>query len=288
MHRRTATIGTVSTLVTALAAVLVGATPAQAAPAQSAVTTQARAAGTIHDLFTSEVQHTSVAKTGGRSGSGWSSTWTSGRWWRTCGSTNARVAGHIRAGAGSGQAGVVVSGLALVDLDRVRQRGQAGPRRLLRGSRRHHLPRRRHLQGQVTGRAFVHRHYYPGYLTSQFPALYPRSKTIHDSTMLENRRPYPTRATMRVRNRSGKVVFTRAGKALRTYTRVTWDGRDARGRALPAGNYYAKVSGVDRDGLRGSTEAQKVVVSAKRLRAQRPGRVTVSPSASHHRSTTTR
>ena len=85
--------------------------------------------------------------------------------------------------------------------------------------------------------------------------------------------------TLRVRNRSGKVVFTRAGKALRKNMHVTWDGRDARGRALPAGNYYAKVSGVDMDGLRGSTEAQKVVVSAKRLvRVTRT--VTLSPRAS--------
>jgi flagellar hook assembly protein FlgD len=134
-------------------------------------------------------------------------------------------------------------------------------------------------QGQVLGRALVHRHYYPGYLTSQFPALYPRSTTIHDSTTLENQRPFPTRATMRVRNRSGKVVFTRAVKALRKHMRVMWDGRDARGRPLPAGNYYAKVSGVDMDGLRGSTEAQKVVVSAKRL-VSVTRTVTLSPSAS--------
>jgi flagellar hook assembly protein FlgD len=135
-------------------------------------------------------------------------------------------------------------------------------------------------QTQDLGRALVHRHYYPGYLTSQFPALYPRSTTIHDSTTLENyQRPFPTRATMRVRNRSGKVVFTRAIKALRTHMRVTWDGRDARGRALPAGNYYAKVSGVDMDGLRGSTEARKVVVSAKRL-VSVTRTVTLSPSAS--------
>ena len=74
-------------------------------------------------------------------------------------------------------------------------------------------------------------------------------------------------------------MFTRAIKAQRTSMRVTWDGRDARDRALPAGNYYAKVSGVDLDGLRGSTEAQKVVVSAKRL-VSVTRTVTVSPTAS--------
>jgi flagellar hook assembly protein FlgD len=121
--------------------------------------------------------------------------------------------------------------------------------------------------GQVLGRAFVHRHYNPGYLTSQFPTLCPRSKTIHDSTTLENQRPHATRATLRVKDRSGKVVFTRAVNTLHAYMRVQWDGRDSRDRALPAGGYYAKVSGVDRDGLRGSTQTHKVVVSAKHGRA---------------------
>lgn len=84
---------------------------------------------------------------------------------------------------------------------------------------------------------------------------------------------------MRVTNRSGKTVFTRAVKAQHTYMRVPWDGRDARGRALPRGIYYVKVFGVDLDGLRGSTRPHKVVVSGKRL-VTATRTVALSPTAS--------
>ena len=279
VHRHTATVGIISTLVTALAAVLVGTTPTQAARVQIGVSTQAMAVGDINGPSTSEVRHTSVTKTGGQ--------------------VRERLVIHLVQKAkitnlwvyqnlGRGEFRAVRGPVNLGSLSPGRHswtwtghdnRGKQVPDGYYEVRGDVFLASAGTYQGQVLGRAFVHRHYYPGYLTSQFPALYPRSTTIHDSTTLENRRPFPTRATMRVRNRSGKVVFTRAIKAQRTHMRATWDGRDARRRALPAGNYYAEVSGVDMDGLRGSTAAQKVVVSAKRL-VPATRTVTVSPTAS--------
>jgi len=279
VHRRTATIGTVSTLVTALAAVLVGATPAQASRAQSGVATQAMAVGDINGPSTSEVRHTSVTKAGGQVRERLvihlveKATITNVWVYQSLGR------GEFRAVRGPVNLGALSPGWHSWTWTGHDNRGKQVPDGYYEVRGDIAFASTGTYQGQVLGRAFVHRHYAPGYLTSQFRALYPRSKAIHDSTTLENRRPYPTRATLRVRNRSGKVVFTRAIKAQRTSMRVTWDGRDARDRALPAGNYYAKVSGVDLDGLRGSTEAQKVVVSAKRL-VSVTRTVTVSPTAS--------
>ena len=278
VHRRTAT-ATISMLVTALAAVLVGATPAQAARVQTGVSMQAMAAKDIQGPSTSEVRHTSVTKTGGQvrerlvihlvERAKITNLWV----YQILG------LGHFRAVRGPVDLGWLSPGWHSWTWSGYDNRGKQVPDGHYEVRADVFFANSGSWQGQVLGRALVHRHYAPGYLTSQFPALYPRSTTIHDSTTLENQRPFPTRATMRVRNRSGKVVFTRAIKALRKNMRVTWDGRDARGRALPAGNYYAKASGVDMDGLRGSAEAQKVVVSAKRL-VSVTRTVTVSPTAS--------
>ena len=185
MHRRTATIGTVLTLATTLAAVLLGATPAQATPTQSAVTTQAAAARTIDDHFTSKVQHTSVAKTGGQVRE------------RLvihlddrAMVENLRVyqlpgtAGHLRQVRGPIKLGWLSAGEHSWTWTGYDNRGKQVPDGYYEIHADITFPGVA-LQG-VNGRAFVHRHYYPGYLTSQFPALYPRSRTIHDSTTLEN------------------------------------------------------------------------------------------------------
>jgi flagellar hook assembly protein FlgD len=267
VRHRTATIGTISMLITALAAVLVGATPAQAARVQTGVSTQA---------VTGEVRHTSITKTGGQVRERWVFHLDERAWVTSVQVYQSR--GAVRSGVDLGWLSPGWHSWTWTGYD---DQGKQAPDGYYHIAANVHFPGSPGWQPiQVPGRALVHRHYHPGYLRSQFPVLYPRSTTIHDSTMVENyERPFPIRATLRVRNRFGKVVFTRAVKALRTHVQLTWDGRDARGRVLPAGHYYAKISGVDMDGLRGSTEARKVVVSAKRLVAV-TRTVTLSPSAS--------
>ena len=124
---------------------------------------------------------------------------------------------------------------------------------------------------------FVHRHYHPGSVTSTYSTIYPRATTLHDSTTLGLRPPEMVKATLRIRNAAGKVVFTRAYKVFHTYLRVKWDGRDHTGRALPAGTYYVTVSGVDKDELAGHTRARAVKVSGQRL-VQRTKTITVAPA----------
>ena len=109
--------------------------------------------------------------------------------------------------------------------------------------------------------AFVHRRYHPGTVASTYSTLYPRATTLHDSTTLGLRPPEMVKATLRIRNAAGQVVFTRAYKVFHTYLRVRWDGRDHTGRALPAGRYYVAVSCIDKDGLTGHTKALAVKVS---------------------------
>jgi hypothetical protein len=125
--------------------------------------------------------------------------------------------------------------------------------------------------------AFVHRRYHPGSVASTYTAIYPRAKTLHDSTTLGFRPLEMVKATMRIRDAAGQVVFTRAYKAFHTYLRVTWDGRTVNGRALRAGTYYVTVSGVDRDHLAGRTRARAVRVSGQRL-VQRTTTIIVAPA----------
>ena len=127
--------------------------------------------------------------------------------------------------------------------------------------------------------ALVHRFYQPGRLTSTYGTLYPRSTTVHDSTTLVNRPLLAVKSTLRIRNAAGEVVFRRVYQDFRASLRVRWDGRDRRGRALPPGTYYVRVSGVDADGLSGRTRARAVQVSAKKL-LLRTRTVTLSPAAS--------
>jgi flagellar hook assembly protein FlgD len=118
----------------------------------------------------------------------------------------------------------------------------------------------------VTGAsAYVHRRYLPGSVNLSHTTVYPRSTAVHDSINLGVRPPRSAKLTMRVRDRAGKVVFTRSSKESHTYQRVRWDGRDRSGRPLPAGTYYVTSSGVDDDCFSGSTMPRKVVVSAKKL-----------------------
>ena len=125
--------------------------------------------------------------------------------------------------------------------------------------------------------AFVHRRYHPGSVSSTYSTIYPRATTLHDSTTLGLRPPEMVKATLRIRNAAGQVVFTRAYKVFHTYLRVKWDGRDRTGRALPAGTYYVTVSGVDKDGLTGRTRARALKVSGHKL-VQRTKTITVAPA----------
>jgi flagellar hook assembly protein FlgD len=125
--------------------------------------------------------------------------------------------------------------------------------------------------------AFVHRRYHPGSVSSTYSTIYPRATTLHDSTTLGLRPPEMVKATLRIRNAAGQVVFTRAYKVFHTYLRVPWDGRDHTGRALRAGTYYVTVSGVDKDGLAGRTRARAVKVSGQKL-VQRTKTITVAPA----------
>lgn len=126
-------------------------------------------------------------------------------------------------------------------------------------------------------RAFVHRRYHPGSVSSTHSTIYPRATTLHDSTTLGLRPPEMVKATLRIRNAADKVVFTRAYKVFHTYLRVTWDGRDGNDRPLGEGTYYVTVSGVDKDGLAGRTRARALKVSGQRL-VPRTRTITVAPA----------
>jgi len=126
---------------------------------------------------------------------------------------------------------------------------------------------------------WVHRRYHPGSVTSSRSTIYPRSTTLHDVTSLGVRPPDAmVTSTMRVRNRAGKVVFTRAYGVPHTYLRVRWDGRRS-GRALPAGRSFVTVSGKDADGFTGTSKPRAVIVSGKKL-VTRTRAVIVQPSTS--------
>lgn len=125
--------------------------------------------------------------------------------------------------------------------------------------------------------AFVHRHYHPGSVTSTYSTLYPRATTLHDSTTLSVRPPEKIKATLRIRNGAGKVVFTREYKVFSTEPQVKWDGRDHTGRPLRTGTYYVTVSGVDKDGFTGRTKTSAVKVSSQKL-VQRTKTITVAPA----------
>ncbi len=89
----------------------------------------------------------------------------------------------------------------------------------------------------VLGRAFVHRHYFPGYLTSQFPGPLP---AVQDDPRLHDRW-----RTTNARSRHGRPCGSETGPArscspasddaLRSNLQVPWDGRDARGRGAAGG-----------------------------------------------------
>ena len=79
---------------------------------------------------------------------------------------------------------------------------------------------------------FVHRRYHPGSVTSTYTTIYPRARTLHDSTTRGFRPLEMVKATVRIRDAAGQVVFTRADRAFHTYLRVTWDGRTGNGRGL--------------------------------------------------------
>lgn len=106
--------------------------------------------------------------------------------------------------------------------------------------------------GRADTMVLVHRLYHPGVVTSSYPAVYPRSTTVHDRTVVGDYAPEPIKARLRIRNSHGRVVFSRVSRVFTSFPHANWDARDGRRRPLPSGIYYAQWTGVDRDGFAGA------------------------------------
>ena len=118
---------------------------------------------------------------------------------------------------------------------------------------------------QAATLALVHHGYHPGVVTTSYAAVYPRSTTVHDQTVVGLNAPEPVRATRRIRNAHGRVVLTRVSGAFTGSPHATWAARDRHHHPLPAGTYYAQWSGRDRDGFTGATKPRPIKVSARKL-----------------------
>ncbi len=121
--------------------------------------------------------------------------------------------------------------------------------------------------------------YRPGRVHIGYRTIYPRSTAIHDATTLSNRAYEHARTAMVVRSAAHKVVYRKYFPWTSFRNRTTWDGRDAHGRAVPAGTYTIRFAGKDWSGNSGQTAPVSVNVSAKKLVLQ-TRTLTVSPDAS--------
>jgi len=121
--------------------------------------------------------------------------------------------------------------------------------------------------------------YRPGRVHIGYRTIYPRSTATHDATTVSNRAYEYARTAMVVRSAAGKVVYRKYVPWTSFRNRATWDGRDARGRVVPAGTYTIRFAGKDWSGNRGQTAPVRVDVSARKL-VLRTHTLTVSPDAS--------
>ena len=135
------------------------------------------------------------------------------------------------------------------------------------------------LTREWTSGFVVDSRYRPGRVHIGYRTIYPRSTTVHDATTLSNRAYEYARTAMVVRSPAGKVVNRKYFAWTSDRNRTTWDGRDGRGRLVPAGTYTIRFAGKDWSGNRGQTAPVSVTVSTKKLVLQ-TRTLTVSPDAS--------
>lgn len=121
-------------------------------------------------------------------------------------------------------------------------------------------------------------------LSTYSHTVYPRTTLTHDQTAFSNGRDRGSDqvawGTLRITDRAGDVVAERKDPYrpwVGEYP-VLWDGRDDRGRPLPAGRYWARFIGIDKAGNTGRSARLPVVVSGVPL-VQATGSVTLPPDA---------
>ena len=97
--------------------------------------------------------------------------------------------------------------------------------------------------------------------------LYPRRDGYRDDLTLRTRLGEPGRLTVRIKAGDGRTVRTLHAKRPAGPAEVTWNGRTAGGRIVPAGTYRAQVSLTDAAGNTARRAPVTLTVSAKRLRS---------------------
>jgi len=111
--------------------------------------------------------------------------------------------------------------------------------------------------------------------------LYPHRDGYRDGLTLRSRLGEAGRFTVKISTAAGRIVRTLSSRRPAGPVSVTWDGRTARGRIVPAGSYRAQATLTDAAGNTTRAAPVRLTVSAKRLRTV-TRYVTLSAAADKH------